>query len=255
MANLQEQPSIFLSIPLELRLEVYKHLLVLQPVITAKNNNNNNKTTADKQQQSQLYPSILSTCKQIHTEALPILYSQNSFLAHPSTLASSPCLTPLHQPLSPSSSVGGVVSLIRRWRIRVRLDSAPPPWPASAIATAFSGADELVVQVWRAMFMSPASVDVLRRFEGVRGIRTVRIVGSICGFEGYVKWLEGTMKQQQEPEPSGDVIQEEEQQRKVLLCDEEEVPTTAATAKKQIMVGGYRCADELERKRLTGWVC
>jgi hypothetical protein len=81
--------------------------------------------------------------------------------------------------------------------------------------------------------MGSAGADVLRQFEGVRGVRRVRVKGSVPGFEGYVGWLRRRMMMMRvtgsvgEGGGAGDEAEEEEE---------------------------YVPVDEAERRRLSGWV-
>ncbi|RAK85233.1 hypothetical protein BO79DRAFT_289982 [Aspergillus costaricaensis CBS 115574] len=123
------KPNLFLTLPPELRLLIYTHLLTNKhhhrrtlsiadnitnnrPQLSTQNpihlHHHNNKT-------NNLHPSILLTCKQIHAEALPILYTHNTFsTTHP---------TPLHHHLT---SIGPLnTSLLRSLHIFV-------PWSNSS---------------------------------------------------------------------------------------------------------------------------
>lgn len=73
--------------------------------------------------------------------------------------------------------------------MQVRLD-ADAPFTYEDVKAAFSGADELEVEVWQAMFAS-ADLKVLRLFEGVRGVKRVRVIGSVG--PSYRGWLEIAM--------------------------------------------------------------
>lgn len=116
--------------------------------------------------------------------------------------------------------------------------------------------------VYRAMFIGGVGVDVLRRFEGVRGVRRARILGCVSGFEGYVRWLEGSMMREvgEDEDEEGDRIDAEMGENwesaevKERTGNEIENENEKEGNKDVFMVGGYRCADALERKRLTGWV-
>lgn len=177
----------FLDLPLELREQIYTHLLTLAP------------------SHPTLQPAILTACRQTHAEALPILYGHNTFQCHPSLLASFPRLydpsaawaNPL-APLKPASypqlseSTSPGLRLARRWYLKARLDCGPF-WGAEEVEGAFTGAEELTVEVWQTMFRECGN-EVLRIFEGVRGVRRVRVWGSTTGMEGYVRWLEGAMR-------------------------------------------------------------
>ncbi|KAK3327383.1 hypothetical protein B0T19DRAFT_161616 [Cercophora scortea] len=202
-----QKPSPFLTIPLELRLEIYTHLLTLPPSPVA--------TTKQT-----LHPAILSANHQTHAEALPILYTNNTFLAHPHNLTSTPQLLPTLPPITSPTNL----PLVRRWRLRVRLDALPPPtWTAATLSAAFTGADELILELWQGAFFVAAGTVVLRLFEGVRGVRRVRFTGigggDGFGFGRYLAWLARAMRK-----PKGSVV------------------------------GEYVCGDELERKRLCGWI-
>ncbi|GKT50274.1 uncharacterized protein ColSpa_10455 [Colletotrichum spaethianum] len=168
----------FLDLPLEIRLDIYAHLLLHPPIDKL----NPNRPAA------RIHPAILTASRQTHAEGTPVLYSKNMFLAHATLLASFPRLRLWYPPVRERS----VLPQIRRFHIRVRLD-CDPAFDASAAAAAFSGVDELVVEVWQAMFQG-ADHGALQVFEGVRGVRDVKVYGSITGFEGYVRWLEDVMR-------------------------------------------------------------
>jgi len=104
--------------------------------------------------------------------------------------------------------------------LRLRLD-APAPWPAEKVTQAFTGADELVVQVWQATFLGGVGAETLRRFAWVRGVRRASIRDAPPGFEGFAAWLEKRMCM-----CMGDWGEEGEE---------------------------YVCSDEAERNRLDGW--
>ncbi|KAK7443867.1 hypothetical protein Landi51_08826 [Colletotrichum acutatum] len=169
----------FLELPCEIRLDIYALLLLIHPPLDKVNTSS---------PQARLHPAILSTNRQIHTEGTPILYGSNIFLAHAKLLASFPRLRPWYPPVRERS----VLPRIHRFHVRLRLD-CDPAFDAAAATAAFSGVDELVVEVWQAAFQS-ADHGALRVFEGVRAVKTVRIYGSITGFEDYVSWLEGVIR-------------------------------------------------------------
>ncbi|RYP59669.1 hypothetical protein DL769_008433 [Monosporascus sp. CRB-8-3] len=74
-------PATLLTLPLELRLEIYGYLLTLP-------------TASQRRQQqthaedARLHPAILRACRQLHAEALAFLLETNEFEAHPMLLAS-----------------------------------------------------------------------------------------------------------------------------------------------------------------------
>lgn len=55
----------------------------------------------------------------------------------------------------------------------------------------FSGVEELEVEVWQAEY-GTSDLKTLRMFEGVRGVKVVKVSGSVGG--GYARWLEGVMQ-------------------------------------------------------------
>ncbi|TVY55103.1 hypothetical protein LSUE1_G009500, partial [Lachnellula suecica] len=158
-------PLTFLDLPGEIRNQIYTLLLLLPSFSTRR-------PLGD----SPIYPSILSTCHKIHTEARQILYSSNTFLAHPSLLTAMPRLRIYYSTISSPS----LISLIRRFHIIVRLD-CDPNYTFEKVKKAFSGAEELTIQVFQAQFGS-SDYKVLRLFEGVRGVQRVRVYGSVTAF-------------------------------------------------------------------------
>lgn len=232
------QPPSLLSIPLEIRLEIYNHLLLLPPNVTNKPKppiryNYQppgycavlDKTLpgllvarvptpeADRDADPILHPAILSVCAQTHAEASPLLYKHNWFRADGDLLTALPRLRSWYPPVTSPA----MTSMIRKWHIRIKLDSTPA-WPAAVVTSAFSGAHELVLELWQGTFFGGVGAEALRLFEGVRGVGKPRVTGIPPGFGGYVRWLVRTMK---------------------LPAGEEKVE--------------YVPADEVERKRLDGW--
>jgi len=167
----------FLTLPLEIRLQIYENLLL----IPAYN------TLLPVRAGDGVSPAILQACRQTHAEAQPTLYGRNQFQAHYSLLSGFPRLRAWYGPVREAS----VLCLVTRWHLRVRLD-ADPPWDAAKVEAAFQGCDELVLDVWQAMFRG-ADHAVLACFEGLRGVRRALIYGSTTGFEPYARWLERAM--------------------------------------------------------------
>ncbi|KAK3373927.1 hypothetical protein B0T24DRAFT_679311 [Lasiosphaeria ovina] len=221
------QPSL-LTLPLELRMLIYKELLIYPPLARQ----------AERRQSRSIHPAILVVCVQTHDEAAPVLYGENVFHADPAALTAQPRLEPWFPPVveppsssssssssSPSSTASSGSSTlaaytrIRRWKLQVNLDFAPD-YTRDDVTAAFTSAEELDLVVCRGFsaFSGGASADALRRFEGVRGLRRARIRHSPPGYERYVGWLTAGM-------------------------------TMARGAVKE----EYECEDELERKRLAGW--
>jgi hypothetical protein len=180
----------FLSLPVELRLKIYRFLLVIARPSPGPESQ---ALSVDRP-----HPAILRACKQIHGEATPVLYGENIFFAHYAMLTSFPLLRGWFQPVKCTEPA----KRIRRWWLRVRLDAGLPfaittrgnSSTQTKLAEAFSGAEELVLELWQAMFKGMPASTVLQYFEAVRGVRKVRIFGSIIGYEDYVAWLEKTMQ-------------------------------------------------------------
>ncbi|KAH6686157.1 hypothetical protein F5X68DRAFT_208402 [Plectosphaerella plurivora] len=85
-----------------------------------------------------------------------------------------------------------VLPRIRRFYLRVRLD-CDTILRREDVTQAFSGVEELVIDVWQAMFLG-ADHSALKIFEGVRNVKNPRITGSTTGFHDYARWLEDVMK-------------------------------------------------------------
>lgn len=185
------EPSItrispFLALPAELRNEIYT-LLLTNPHISALRQIRTRGHVSDYILPFlHLTPSLLRTCRQIYTETHTMLYAANTFAAHPSLLSSMPYL------IHPSRPVitGPGLQKIRKWYISVRLD-VDPKFDTQKAKDAFSGAEELEIDVYQASYGS-CDFSVLRLFEGIRGVKTARIDCS-TGCESYARWLEGVM--------------------------------------------------------------
>ncbi|KAI1462263.1 hypothetical protein F4805DRAFT_127148 [Annulohypoxylon moriforme] len=179
------KPSL-LTLPLELRLIILSHLLILPPSAPPPSQN----AFPHNPQPpflSLLHPSILRVCTQLHHEALPLLYQHNTYLAHNTLLLSLPRLRRAYDPVLSARLAG----MITRVHVCVRLD-AEPGYDRDTATRQLSGKEEVVLEAWQAMWRG-SGPDVLRLFEGVRGVRRARVEGSIGGFEDYARWLEKTM--------------------------------------------------------------
>lgn len=162
----------FLDLPGEIRNQIYNQLLTL-PAISKP------RLLGDPP----LYPQILCTCQKVHQEGKQILYGSNTFLAHPNLLSSLPRLRLYYDSISSSS----LISLISRYHIRVRLD-CDPNFSIQKATAAFSGIEELTIEVFQAQFGS-SDYKVLKLFEGIRGVKNVKIYGSTTQFPEYIRWL------------------------------------------------------------------
>ena len=67
-----QQPNfVFLSLPLKARLRIYEFIFIVKPQVIP---------YCKPPAHHPITPAILRTCKQIHNEASPVLYSKNTFL-------------------------------------------------------------------------------------------------------------------------------------------------------------------------------
>ncbi|MCJ1418867.1 hypothetical protein MMC32_005218 [Xylographa parallela] len=178
-------PFPFLSLPGELRNAIYA--LLLTPTLSTH-------PYPFPHPHHQLTPSLLRASHLLHTESAPFLYA-HSFRAHSSLLTSFPHFADPARPLTSRF----YISLIRRWRISVRLDT-DPNWSKRQVTDAFSGVEELSVDVWEASF-GASGVRVLEGFWGVRGVGKARVRG--CVERGMGRWLEGVMESEMGAEVAG----------------------------------------------------
>ena len=167
----------FTDLPGEIRNKIYNQLLILPALSTPR-------LLGDRP----LYPQILSVCRQVHEEAKQILYGCNTFLAHPNLLGEMPRLRLYYDAIHSRD----LISLIQRFHIRVRLD-CDPNFSATKAAESFNDVEELSIEVFQAQFGS-SDYEVLKLFEGIRGVRRARVYGSVTAFPEYVEWLQDAMK-------------------------------------------------------------
>lgn len=163
----------FLDLPGEIRNQIYILLLILPPP----------SLTDPLSTTASVHPSILQSCRQVHKEAKEVFYGSNVFMAHSKLLSGLPRLRPYYPPIT----TGSLISLVRRWHIRVRLD-CDPFFSAEQAKAAFDDAEELIIEVLQTQFGS-SDYGVLKRFEEVRGIKKARVYGSIASFPVYANWL------------------------------------------------------------------
>ncbi|PSS12890.1 hypothetical protein M430DRAFT_36116 [Amorphotheca resinae ATCC 22711] len=166
----------FLDLPGEIRNQIYRQLLLLPSLSTPR-----------RLGDPPIYPEILSVCRKVYEEAKQILYGCNTFLAHPNLLNGLPRLRLYYDTISNTS----LIALMTRYHIRVRLD-CDPNFSAHQAEKAFTGVEELVIEVFQAQFGS-SDHKVLRLFERIRGVKRVKVYGSVSAFPEYVSWLEDTM--------------------------------------------------------------
>jgi len=177
------RPLTFLALPPEIRNAIYHLLLTHNHAISAPSYHQLSPTTPTP---LNIHPALLRTCTQIHTEALPILYGSNRFQAHPSLLTGMTFALDATRPIISAR----VVALIRRFHLRVRLD-CDPNYGEEALVRAFSGVEELQVEVFQASYGN-SDFRVLELFKGIRGVGRARVFGSVAA--EFAGWLEGCME-------------------------------------------------------------
>ena len=169
--------NMLLTLPGEIRNQIYGLVLLAPPPGTPRSLGSN----------PQIYPQILSVCRQIHHEAIEVLYGKNTFIAHYSLLSSLPKLRRWQHPITSSA----LISMIRRYHIYVRLD-CDAAFTAETARDAFTGMEELTVEVFQSQFGS-SDYTVLRLFEKIRGVKRARVFGSVTAFPDYISWLGDAM--------------------------------------------------------------
>ncbi|KAI1765622.1 hypothetical protein GGR53DRAFT_465270 [Hypoxylon sp. FL1150] len=171
------------TLPPEIRHEILKHLLVVPDDASAPSPSA--KTYA--QPPGLLHAAILRANRQLYAEGWPLLYRGNTFLVHNTLLTELPQLRRAYRPVLSADAA----SQIERFHVCVRLD-AEPGYDREAATRHLSGKEEVVLEAAQSSFQG-AGPEVLTLFEGVRGVRRARVVGSVEGFEDYARWLEGAM--------------------------------------------------------------
>jgi hypothetical protein len=168
---------MLLRLPGEIRNQIYGLLLITLPPGTPRPLGRN----------SQIHPQILSVCRRIHCEAIGVLYGKNTFIAHYSLLSSLPQLYPWQHPVTSSA----LIAMIKRYHLYVRLD-CDPRFTVETVRDAFTGMEELTVEVFQSQFGS-SDYAVLRLFEEIRGVKCAKVFGSVTAFPEYIYWLENAM--------------------------------------------------------------
>jgi hypothetical protein len=169
--------TTFLTLPGEIRNQIYGLLLVVPPP----------EKSTKLGEVPPIWPSILAMCKQTYNEVIKILYGENTFLAHNSRLSRAPQLRRWLNPISTPR----LLPLVRRFHIFVRLE-CDARFSADAARKAFTGIDQLTIEVHKSQFRG-SSHNVLKLFEGVRDVRKAAVLGSISAFPEYARWLEKVM--------------------------------------------------------------
>jgi hypothetical protein len=132
-----------------------------------------------------LTPTLLSTCRQIHAEASPFLYTRNTFTASPTLLTDMPYLVHPSRPIW----CPNVNKSIKRWFVNIRID-CDPRFTEDQVTKAFSGVEELEVEATQAMFRASGN-GVLLLFKNVRGVSRAVVQGSVD--REFAEYLENCM--------------------------------------------------------------
>ena len=159
----------FLQLPAELRNQIYALLL----------------TDPHRRIQGVLAPQITRVCRQLHDEAIPFLYSME-FGAHPSLLTSFPHYASEARPILSST----YISLIRNWRIWVRLD-CDTRYTKEDVTKAFSGMESVTIDVYEASYKA-SGLHLLEKFSGIRGVKCAAVQGTVP--DELAVWLEQGME-------------------------------------------------------------
>ena len=179
------RPLSFLDLPAELRNHIYRILLVSRLIPALRKLCVRNHCSDYALPTLPIHPALLATCRQIHEEATPLLYGENTFTAHASLLTTMPYLVDRRKPICSTD----VLRWIRKWYLNVRLDCDARYSPTAA-EEAFNGVDELEIETSEAMFRASGH-GVLFVFKGIRGVGRAKIIGS--GEKSVYRWLEECM--------------------------------------------------------------
>lgn len=171
-------PFLFLNLPGEVRNQILRLLLIHRATIVVHHFALLHPPTPTS---LNVYPAVLLANRAIYNEGRTILYGENVFQAHPMLLLDTVFALSVHRPV-----LQNCVSHIRRFHIRVRLDSDPYYSPQQ-VREAFTDTDELEVEVFRTSFEA-GNYLALEGFAGVRGVRKARVHGSIK--PECAQWLE-----------------------------------------------------------------
>ncbi|TKA73401.1 hypothetical protein B0A55_04284 [Friedmanniomyces simplex] len=174
-----QSSSRLLSLPPELRNAIWSLLLVHDLEVETRRPLNTLPPTSHALRRERVCANVLRTCKQANKEGTPILYGDNTFLAHSSLLAALPAFllrtTPTRIVMSPVKH-SRVADMIRRYYIHVRLDT-DPRFTRLQAEESFTGVEELEIEVFQSMYGS-CDFSVLQLFEGVRGVGKAVVQGA-----------------------------------------------------------------------------
>lgn len=189
LARMADQSSSpLLSLPPELRNAIWSLVLVHDTDRETARPLPRSPTLGQALRSERLCASVLRSCKQANKEGTPILYGDNTFVAHSSLLAALPALLLRASPTRIAAPVKHrrVADMIRRYHVHVRLDT-DPRFTRLHAEESFTGVEELEIEVFQSMYGS-CDFSVLQLFEGVRGVGKAVVQGSV-GDGRYADWL------------------------------------------------------------------
>lgn len=173
--------SSFLSLPGEIRNVILRLLLTHQtPIVIYRFG----ALKPPRPVTLKLQPNILQACRLTYNEGRTILYGENVFQAHHMLLKGAVFAVYPDQLISFNCT-----EMVRRFHIRVRADIDAFYLP-SQVEAAFDDTDILEVEVFRSSFEAGGH-GALHCFAGVRGIKKVKVHGSVDNY--FARWLEGCM--------------------------------------------------------------
>ncbi|KAF2216591.1 hypothetical protein CERZMDRAFT_93883 [Cercospora zeae-maydis SCOH1-5] len=180
-----QSSSRLLSLPSELRNAIYELLLIQDIRIPIHQR---------RRPHDRFCANILQTCKLIHAEAAPILYGENTFLAHSNLLTTLPSFLLFKLPNTkttlPPVLYPNVAKWIRRFFFHVRLD-IDSRYTKEQATECFTGVEDLEIEVFQPSY-GTCDFTVLKLLEGVRGVGKA-VVGGSVGDGNYARWLEMAM--------------------------------------------------------------
>ena len=136
----------FLSLPVEIRLQIYAYLLTLTAESLPRSISS--PCWSPPAPSQRVHPALLRASRQVHAEATPSLYAANTWLASAPQLASLPRLRVWYGPVRQPA----VLPRIRRFHMVVHLD-CETALDRGKLGRAFSGAEDLELELVQAMFM------------------------------------------------------------------------------------------------------
>ncbi|CAK1361695.1 hypothetical protein CB0940_02962 [Cercospora beticola] len=180
-----QSSSPLLSLPSELRNAIYELLLIHDIRYPLHQR---------RRPHDRFCANILRTCKQVHAEAAPILYGENTFLAHANLLTTLPAFLlfklPNNKTTLPPVLYPSVTKLIKRFFFHVRLD-IDSRYTKEQATECFTGLEYLEIEVFQPSY-GTCDFTVLKLLEGVRGVGKA-VVGGSVGDGNYARWLEVSM--------------------------------------------------------------